>query len=69
MANKDGGFTAWLCEYLNDLGLDGDVYGDYIASSLQELKEATEEERMEAVYEFVSGALVRKRGVVDHTHH
>ena len=67
MASKDE-FTGWLCEYLNGLGLDGDIYGEYIASSLQELKEATEEERMEAVHEFVSGALVRSMGRGDHTH-
>ena len=51
-------FTPWLCEYLNTIGLDGDVYGEYIASSLQSLRESTEDERMEAVMELVSGALV-----------
>ena len=57
MAAKTG-FTPWLSEYLDTIGMDGDVYGEYIASCLHGLKESTEEERMEAVMEFVSGVLV-----------
>lgn len=59
MTSKSTSFASWLCEYLNSIGLDGDVYGGYIASSLQDLKESTEEERLEAIKEFVTGALVR----------
>ncbi len=59
-------FTPWLCVYLDSIGLDGDVYGEYIASSLQTLKESSEEERMEIVMEFISGALVWTS--MDHFH-
>ena len=57
-AKEQLNFTAWLCQYLNSLGLDGEVYGEYIASSLQSLRDCAEDERMESVMELVAGALV-----------
>ena len=57
-AKNETGFSSWLREYLNNLGLDGEVYGDYIASSLLALRDSSEEEKIEAVGELISGAMV-----------
>ena len=50
-AKEQVNFIPWLCQCLNSLGLDGEVYGEYIASSLQSLRDCAGEERMESVME------------------
>ena len=51
-------FNTWLGGFLDALDLDGDVYGEYIAGTLQDMADATREEKMEALQEFLSGAVV-----------
>lgn len=51
-------FNTWLCGLLDKLGLDGDVYGEYIAGTLRDMADATSEEKMESLQEFLAGAIV-----------
>ena len=52
-------FNTWLGRLLDALGLDGDVYGEYIAGTLRDMADASREEKTEALKEFLSGAVVR----------
>ena len=53
MATKQDDFTSWLIGYLNSLGLDGDVYGEYIASTLESLETSDLDELIETVKDLV----------------
>lgn len=52
-------FQTWLLERLNDAGLDGDVYGEYIEGALDSMKGSTNKEREEALLEILEGYMVR----------
>ena len=54
-------FKAWLVEELNNSGLDGEVYGDYIIGALDEEEDegrAGEEIKISELEDLLSGALV-----------
>lgn len=58
MAEGSTCFKDWLYADLNSLGLDEEIYGDYIVGSLDVLKENSIEEKVDAVMELLSEVLV-----------
>ena len=52
-------FSGWLSSRLNEEGLDGDVFGDYIASTLDDMADSSSDEKMASLSELLSGAMVR----------
>lgn len=58
MAEGSTCFKDWLYADLKSLGLDEEVYGDYIIGTLDVLKENSIEEKVEAVMELLSEVLV-----------
>lgn len=57
MADSD--FNTWLRVCLDEVGLDGDVFADYISGTLQDMTDTSRNEKMESLRDLLSGALVR----------
>ena len=51
-------FSAWLRSRLDEVGLDGDVYAEYISGTLDDMVDATNEEQLESLQDLLAGALV-----------
>lgn len=64
MASQGGSscsFKDWLTGYLNDWGLDGEVYGEYISGTFESLEDnATIEEEQAALADVLDGLVVIK---------
>ena len=53
MASPGDDFKDWLTKFLNELHLDGEVYGEYIVGTLSSLEET--ENKKEAITEILEG--------------
>ena len=51
-------FSAWLRRRLDEVGLDGDVYAEYITGTLGDMVDTTNEEKLESLQELLADALV-----------
>ena len=51
-------FSAWLRRRLDEVGLDGDVYAEYISGTLDDMVDATNEEQLESLHDILAGTLV-----------
>lgn len=58
MAEGSPGFKTWLLDLLDSLGLDGEVYGEYILGTLESSNESEPEDVREAISELLSGLMV-----------
>ena len=50
-------FQNWLSEHLNNAGIDGDVYGEYIGGALDSM--GSDEHKGEAILEILESYVVR----------
>ena len=53
-------FDKWLSGVLEGVGVDGEVYGEYISGSLAAMDGSPPEEIQETVQDILSGCLVRR---------
>jgi len=52
-------FQSWLSEHLNNAGVDGDVYGEYIGGALESMGSSSDEDKAEAILEILESYVVR----------
>lgn len=58
MAEGGPGFKTWLLDLLNGLGLDGEVYGEYILGTLESSGDSEPEDVTDAIRDLLSGLMV-----------
>lgn len=62
MAGKDSvDMELWLSELLNSVGVDGEVYGEYISGTLATMEESSQSEMEEALVDILTGCVVSVR--------
>ena len=58
MAEGCSGFKTWLLDLLNGLGVDSEVYGEYILGTLESSADSEPEDVKDMIRDLLSGLMV-----------